>query len=371
MKSKGIVQEAEGLVVGGGATGVAKVPGPITKGKAGLPNSHDQGDSSPIRPGSNVVDSGLDQDGTDTENNTKVIGADAAKNAGTLKPLKHIGGRDEGRNYSPTSVRNIDHAGMEGDSRIEKDPIASLSMREDILDLFSGSDLSEEFKDKASTLFEAAVNARVNKEVDRLNEEFESLVEDGLTEAVEDLVGKIDDYIGYVADEWMKENILAVESGLRSEMTESFMTGLRDLFTNHYVDLPEDQVSVVEQLASRVVELEDAINETIEHNIDLNKNLTEMECEFALNNICESLTATQKARVIELAEGISYDSSDEFQKKLNIIKESVIPGSVRGNVEHLTEDEILTGSTYNRNNEDEINPDMQMYAAAISKIVKK
>jgi hypothetical protein len=245
-------------------------------------------------------------------------------------------------------------------------------MKEEILGLFSGSDLSEEFKDKASTLFEAAVNARVNKEVDRLNEEFDTLVEQGLAEAVEELVGKIDDYIGYVAEEWMEENALAIESGLRSEMTESFMHGLKNLFTNHYVDLPEEATDVVEELAARVVELEDAINETVETNIELKKNLTEMECVATLNDLCESLTDTQKARVSELAEGISYDSSDEFARKLSIIAESVVPGSVRGSGDQLTEDIIETGgSQYNRSTDDEINPDMQMYAAAISKTVKK
>ena len=328
----------EDLQTGGGATGVSKVPGPIAKGKAGLPNSKDQGDTSIIR-GGTPVDSGLDGEDTDTENNVKVTGDNS------------------GRNKSSIST---------------KPSAASADMKEEILGLFSGSDLSEEFKDKASTLFEAAVNARVNKEVDRLNEEFDALVEEGLAEAVEDLVGRIDDYLGYVAEEWMEENALALESGLRSEMTESFMHGLKNLFTNHYVDLPEEATDVVEELAARVVELEDAINETVEYNIELKNNLTEMECVAALNDLCESLTDTQKSRVVELAEGISYDSSAEFTKKLSIIAESVVPGSVRGNVDQLTEDTIETGGQrYNRSTDDEINPDMQMYAAAISKIVKK
>lgn len=336
MSSRENVQEE--IQTGGGATGVSKIPGPVAKGKAGLPNSKDQGDTSIIK-GGTQVDSGLgDGEDTDTENNVKVTGDNSGKNKASIAT---------------------------------KASAASAAMKEEILDLFSGTDLSEDFKDKASTLFEAAVNARVNKEVDRLNEEFDALVEQGLTEAVEELVSKIDDYIGYVAEEWMEENALAIESGLRSEMTESFMNGLKDLFTNHYVDLPEEATDVVEELAARVVELEDAINETVETNIELKKNLTEMECVAVLNDLCESLTDTQKARVTELAEGISYDSSDEFARKLSIIAESVVPGSVRGNVDQLTEDTIDTGSNYNRSTDDEINPDMQMYAAAISKIVKK
>jgi len=337
MSSKENVQEE--IQTGGGTTGVSKIPGPTAKGKAGLPNSKDQGDTSIIK-GGTQVDSGLgDGEDTDTENNVKVTGDNSGKNAASIKT---------------------------------KPSAASADMKEEILGLFSGSDLSEEFKDKASTLFEAAVNARVNKEVDRLNEEFDALVEAGLTEAVEELVGKIDDYIGYIAEEWMEENALAIESGLRSEMTESFMHGLKNLFTNHYVDLPEEATDVVEELAARVVELEDAINETVETNIELKKNLTEMECVATLNDLCESLTDTQKARVSELAEGISYDSSDEFARKLSIIAESVVPGSVRGSGDQLTEDIIETGgSQYNRSTDNEINPDMQMYAAAISKTVKK
>ena len=337
MKSRENVQED--IQTGGGATGISHVPGPTAKGKAGLPNSKDQGDTSIIKQGSSDVHSGLEQQETDTQNNVKVTGDYSGKNAASIKA---------------------------------KPSAASSAMKEEILDLFSGSDLSEEFKDKASTLFEAAVNARVNKEVDRLNEEFDALVEEGLAEAVEDLVGRIDDYLGYVAEEWMEENALALESGLRSEMTESFMHGLKNLFSNHYVDLPEEATDIVEELAARVVELEDAINETVEYNIELKNNLTEMECSAVLNDLCESLTDTQKSRVVELAEGISYDSSKEFAKKLSIIAESVVPGSVRGSVDQLTEDEIMTGGQqYNRSTDDEINPDMQMYAAAISKIVKK
>lgn len=334
MSSREYVQED--TQTGGGATGVSKVPGPVAKGKAGLPNSKDQGDTSIIKQGSSDVGSPED---TDTENNTKVTGDNSGKNKASIAA---------------------------------KGSAASAAMKEEILGLFSGSDLSEEFKDKASTLFEAAVNARVNKEVDRLNEEFDALVEEGLAEAVEELVSKIDDYMGYIAEEWMEENALAIESGLRSEMTESFMNGLKNLFTNHYVDLPEEATDIVEELAARVVELEDAINETVEVNIELKKNLTEMECVAVLNDLCESLTDTQKARVTELAEGISYDSSTEFAKKLSIIAESVVPGSVRGSVDQLTEDSIETGGQqYNRSTNDEINTDVQMYAAAISKTVKR
>lgn len=337
MSSRENVQEE--IQTGGGATGVSKIPGPVAKGKAGLPNSKDQGDTSIIK-GGTQVDSGLgDGEDTSTENNVKVTGDNSGKNKSSIAT---------------------------------KPSAASAAMKEEILGLFSGSDLSEEFKDKASTLFEAAVNARVNKEVDRLNEEFDALVEQGLAEAVEELVSKIDDYMGYIAEEWMEENALAIESGLRSEMTESFMNGLKNLFTNHYVDLPEEATDIVEELAARVVELEDAINETVEVNIELKKNLTEMECVAVLNDLCESLTDTQKARVTELAEGISYDSSTEFAKKLSIIAESVVPGSVRGSVDQLTEDSIETGGQqYNRSTNDEINTDVQMYAAAISKTVKR
>lgn len=327
------IHEAGEVEVGGGATGVAKVPGPVAKGKAGLPNSKDQGDKSVIKGGTDV-DSGLDPEDTDTETNVKVTGDNSGKNAATIKA-------------KPSAA----------------------SMKEEIITLFDGSDLSEEFKDKASTLFEAAVNARINKEIDRLEEEYNAKIETGLAEAIEDLTTKIDDYLGYVADEWMTENQLAVESGLRAEMTESFMAGLKSLFENHYVDLPEESVDVVEELAARVAELEDALNEHVESNIALRKDLTESQCTAALNELCESLTATQKARVIELAEGISYDSTEEYLKKLNIIKESVVPGSIRGDVEQLTEDEILTGKV-DHTTEIE-NPDMQVYAQAISRIVKR
>jgi hypothetical protein len=189
-------------------------------------------------------------------------------------------------------------------------------MEQDVDALLSGENLSEEFKDKATTIFEAAVIARtqaVMEDIEQaLFEEFEVAVE----EIKEDLATKLDDYINYMAEEWLKENQLAVEKGLRAEIVESFINGMKDLFESHYIDIPEEKVDVVEGLTAKVEELEASLNEQIQSAVEMKKELNEHKKTEAIHAVCEGLTQTQVEKMKSLAEGVEFTTDEEFADKL-------------------------------------------------------
>jgi hypothetical protein len=237
-------------------------------------------------------------------------------------------------------------------------------MKEDMDALLSGENLSEEFVAKAGTIFEAAVIARAEEVIaeaeEALSEQFELAVE----EIKEDLAQKVDDYLGYMVEEWMKENELAVERGLRAEIVEDFITGLRDLFTEHYIDIPTDKVDVVEQLAARVEELESSLNEEINRNVDMNKELNEQKKIEAIYSACEGLSQTQIEKLKSLAEGVEYSSDSEFANKLEILKESYFQADVKVASNNSLDDEVLIEEEKKRYISDD--PSMAQYAKTIS-----
>lgn len=242
-------------------------------------------------------------------------------------------------------------------------------MDQDVDALLSGENLSEEFKDKATTIFEAAVVARTQSIMEELEEamfeEFESAVE----EIKEDLANKLDDYINYMAEEWVKENQLAIEKGLRAEIVEDFIAGLKDLFVEHYIDVPEEKVNVVEELTDKIEELEDSLNEHIQAAVELKKELNEHKKIEAIHAVCEGLTQTQVEKMKSLAEGVDFTTDEEFAGKLETLKESyfnepvVTSGSSALNegVE-VEEDKVPTGS---------VDPTIAQYAQTISKTLVK
>jgi hypothetical protein len=212
------------------------------------------------------------------------------------------------------------------DKKMIKSMMKKQKMKEDIeadvSALLSDQDLSEEFKEKAATIFEAAVIARSSalmEEVEEaLFEEFESAIE----QVKEELSVKLDDYIGYMAEEWVKENALAIEQGLRSEIVEDFMSGLRNLFIEHYIDIPEDKVDVVEELTTKVQELENDINEQIQSAVELRKELNEHKKSEAIHAVCEGLTQTQVEKMKTLAESVDFNTDEEFAEKLVTLRTS-------------------------------------------------
>jgi hypothetical protein len=202
-------------------------------------------------------------------------------------------------------------------------------MKEDIDALLSGENLSEEFVAKATTIFESAVIARAAEVIEEAEAELTVQFEAALEQVKEDLAVKVDDYLNYMVEEWMKENELAIEKGLRSEITEDFINGLKVLFTEHYIDIPEEKVDIVEELAEKCNELENSLNEEINYNVELKKALTEQMKIEAIYTACEGLTQTQVEKLKSLAESIEFTTDGEFNNKLATLKESYFQVSVK------------------------------------------
>jgi hypothetical protein len=215
------------------------------------------------------------------------------------------------------------------DKKLIKKMMNKEKMKEDIDALLSGENLSEEFVQKASTIFEAAVIARAEEVIaeaeTQLAEQFEAAVE----QVKEDLASKIDDYLNYMVEEWMKENEVAIEQGLRAEITEDFISGLKSLFEDHYIDIPEEKVDIVGELTDKVGELEESLNEQINRGIELQKELNEKKKVEAIYTACEGLTQTQVEKLKSLAEGVEYTTEEEFVTKLNTLKESYFKAEVK------------------------------------------
>ena len=200
-----------------------------------------------------------------------------------------------------------------------------IGIKEHVDALLEGENLSEDFRDKAETLFESAVSLRVNEEVEVLEEAYEKALEEELQTIADNLSENIDSYLNYVVEEWMKENEIAIETGLRTEITEEFISGLKNLFAESYIDIPDEKVNVAEELGKKVEELESKLNEQIETNIQLKNNLLEAHKFEIFVNACDGLTDTQAEKLRTLAESVDVSSVEEFQNKLEVLKESYFP----------------------------------------------
>lgn len=239
-------------------------------------------------------------------------------------------------------------------------------VKEDISDLF-GSELTEEFIDKASTIFEAAVATKVETEVARLEEEFNAKLAEETEKHLTEMTDKVDQYVTYIAEEWMKDNAIEVEAGLRTEMTESFLAGLKTLFEEHYVEIPEDKVEVVESLAEKIEELENKLNEEIDSKVAMKKTIEEMKAQKILDELAEGLAETQKEKFRALAENIEYADNDEFKKKLEVIKESYFKTSEKV----IDKEDELISDVVETLNEQTVDPRVSKYVNALSRTVKK
>ena len=215
-----------------------------------------------------------------------------------------------------------------------------LNIEEDVNALIEGEELSEEFKEKAKTIFEAAIISRVNQIKESLEAQYEERLVEEVQEISEALSERVDSYLEYVADEWFNENTLSVEAGLKEELTESFMTGLKGLFEDHYVSIPEDKYNVLESMVEKLDEMETKLNEQIEKNVSLNKRLAESVADGIFEQVSEGLAATQKDKLASLAESVEFESEEEYREKLETLKEAYFPTKVstpRARTESLSE----------------------------------
>jgi hypothetical protein len=187
---------------------------------------------------------------------------------------------------------------------------------------FEGEELSEEFKEKASTIFEAAVTARVNSQIAEMKEQYNKDLEEQVATITTGLSAELDKYLDYVVEQWMEQNEVAIENSLRSEITEEFIDGLKNLFAENYIEVPEEKLDVLEGLAGKVEELEAKLNESIEQNIELNSSIKQYAKESILTQVSEGLTVSQKEKLNALAEGVEFSDAESYAKKLQIVKEN-------------------------------------------------
>jgi uncharacterized phage infection (PIP) family protein YhgE len=211
---------------------------------------------------------------------------------------------------------------------------------EDVNALLAGEDLSEEFQEKARTIFEAALRSRVSEIKESLEEQYSNALAEEVEEIKTELADRVDSYLEYVADEWISENALAVEHGLKAEMTESFLEGMKGLFEAHYVSIPEEKYNVLESMVEKLDDMETKLNEQIEKNISLNKRLSESVADGIFEQVSDGLAATQKDKLASLAESVGFESESEYREKLETLKESYFPSrtiSLSARTETLSE----------------------------------
>ena len=250
-------------------------------------------------------------------------------------------------------------------------PMPKLGVKEDIEDMFAGQDdLSEEFKEKATTIFEAAVNARATLEIARLEEEYELSLNEAVESIMEEVTNKVDTYLDYVVENWMKENEVAVESTLRNELVADFIEGMKGLFAEHYIDVPQDKVDVLETMAEKVEELEGKQDALIAENVELKKAFVEVEKERLLDSMMEDLALSQQEKFAALSEGIDFDGDlATYQKKLSIIKENYFGSDKKAPASTNIVEETFEGETSTETVH--LDPTVSKYVQAISRSIKK
>ena len=245
-----------------------------------------------------------------------------------------------------------------------------INVKEDIAALVQGEELSEEFKSKAATIFEAAVHQKVmevsSEKIDELEKEFQDNLQEEIVSFRDELTEKVDGYLNYVVEEWMKENELALESSLRSEITEEFMSGLKNLFTEHYIEVPDEKVDIVENLFDKVEELEEKLNSQIQENVKVKDELNDYRKNKILEEVCEDLADTQAEKMKSLVDGVTYEeNADDFENKVKMIKESYFPNQVKQD-ENIEQEDVVSEDEVSEETP-KMNNIMEAYSKAIAR----
>ncbi len=250
---------------------------------------------------------------------------------GTLKQVSDVVTKGAGKADSTPTMKKEEEeldteATIEEDQEIVDEVVAeeeeSIDVEEDVNALLGGEELSEEFKEKAKTIFEAALKSKITEVKEQLEAQYASALNEEIDEMKVELQERVDSYLEYVADEWLQENELAVERGLKTEMTESFLEGMKSLFEEHYVNIPEEKYDVLSAMTDKLDDMETKLNEQIDKNISLNKRLSESVTDGILADVSEGLAATQKEKLASLAEGVEFESEESFKEKLTTLRES-------------------------------------------------
>ena len=275
------------------------------------------------------------------------------------------------KDQKPSGMKE-EEAEIEGEEEIAEDKEETSEMNIDLSDdvkalVSTDADLSEEFKEKAATIFETAVKTRIQEQVKVLESQYEEKLSKETETVKEAMVSKVDSYLNYVVEEWMKENELAVERGIRTEIAEDFITGLKSLFKEHYIDVPEEKYNVLEDLTNQSKDLEAKLNEQIEKNVNLSKEVSEFHKKQAILEVTADLAETEKEKFVSMAENVEFDSAPKFREKLETIKESYFPKS---KIEETASKDEVDSVAANEPAVEASSDAMAAYTAAITKNLK-
>ena len=274
------------------------------------------------------------------------------------------------KDNAPSGMKE-EEAEVEGEEEIAEDKVDSeieIDLSDDVKALVStDADLSEEFKDKAATIFETAVRTRIKEQTKILEAQFEEKLSTEKETMKEAMVEKVDSYLNYVVEEWMKENELAVERGIRTEIAEDFITGLKDLFKEHYIDVPEEKYNVLDDLTNQVKDLESKLNEQIEKNVNLTKEVNDSERTNLVAEVSADLADTEKEKFASMAENVEFESAPKFREKLETIKESYFP---KTKIEETASKDEVDSVAANAPTLESNTDAMAAYTAAITKNIK-
>ena len=238
---------------------------------------------------------------------------------------------------------------------VENEDVAKeivIDVADDVAALLEGEELSQEFQEKTATIFEAAVKSKVEQVANQLEEQFKKAFDEEINSHKSELTERVDSYLEFVANEWINENALAVETGIRGELSESFMSGLKTLFEEHYVEIPDDKYDVLEAMTSKLDEMETKLNEQIERNVELTKRLSSSVSDNILDEVSEGLALSQKDKLSELSKGVEFESEEQYREKLTTLKESyfnakpVVESSEVTSEESIVEDHTSAMSQY-------------------------
>jgi len=266
---------------------------------------------------------------------------------------QEIGGKSKVANVVTKGASTPEESHLEG----------MKSVKEDVEALVNGEDLSEEFKQKAATIFEVAVVTRVKQEVARLEEEFQAQLDEAVAEEYEGLVEKVDGYLNYIVESWIAQNEIALERGMKSEILENFVSGLKSLFQENYIDVPEEKYDLIGDMEQTIIDLQDKLNEQLEANVEMFNIISESKRIEIIKDACGGLTDTEVEKFTALAEELSYEDSDSFATKVQTIRENYFTNKVSNNV---IVESIVTDEPVTLNEEVYVEPKMRSYLSALN-----
>ncbi len=249
---------------------------------------------------------------------------------------------------------------------VEEEEVVELDIDADVAALLQGEELSEEFQEKAKLIFESAINAKVQEIKEDLEASYATVIEEQVAEFKTEMTERVDSYLEYVSSEWLEENQLSVEEGLKAEMSESFLSGMKTLFEEHYVSIPEEKYDVLESMVNKLDEMEGKLNEQIDRNVVLNKRLAESTSDGILSDVSEGLAVTQKEKLATLAESVEFDSETDYREKLVTLREAYFPSrpasAQRDSSEYIAEEASMT---------QQVSGSMEGYLTALQRVSKK